>query len=77
MVMSDAWFDEYVYEVAISRDYLPEDLAAVLREEPTILPPWIRWVPWLWLADTRKFEGSSSYGDHGSDCSAEKHPQVQ
>lgn len=40
MVMSDAWFDEYVYEVAISRDYLPEDLAAVLREEPTILPPW-------------------------------------
>lgn len=40
MVMTDAWFDEYVYEVAVSRDYLPEDLAAVLHEEPTVLPPW-------------------------------------
>jgi bleomycin hydrolase len=40
MVMTDAWFDEYVYEVAVSRDYLPEDLAPVLREEPTVLPPW-------------------------------------
>jgi len=40
IVMADAWFDEYVYEVAVSRDYLPEGLAAVLREEPTILPPW-------------------------------------
>jgi len=40
MIMTDAWFDEYVYEVAVSRDYLPEGLAAVLREEPTVLPPW-------------------------------------
>ena len=40
MIMTDAWFDEYVYEVAVSRDYLSEDLAAVLRQEPTVLPPW-------------------------------------
>lgn len=39
-VMTDAWFDEYVYEVAVSRDYLSEELEAVLREEPTVLPPW-------------------------------------
>ena len=39
-VMTDAWFDEYVYEVAVSRDYLSDDLRAVLREEPTVLPPW-------------------------------------
>jgi bleomycin hydrolase len=40
MVMTDAWFDEYVYEVAVSRDYLPNDLTPVLREEPTVLSPW-------------------------------------
>ena len=40
MIMTDPWFDEYVYEVAVSRDYLSEDLAAVLRQEPTVLPPW-------------------------------------
>jgi bleomycin hydrolase len=39
-VMTDTWFDEYVYEVAVSRDYLSDDLRAVLREEPTVLPPW-------------------------------------
>jgi bleomycin hydrolase len=40
MVMTDTWFDEYVYEVAVSRDNLSDDLRAVLREEPTVLPPW-------------------------------------
>ena len=39
-VMTDAWFDEYVYEVAVSRDYLSADLISVLGEEPTVLPPW-------------------------------------
>jgi bleomycin hydrolase len=39
-VMTDTWFDEYVYEVAVSREYLSDDLRAVLREEPTVLPPW-------------------------------------
>ncbi len=39
-VMTDAWFDEYVYEVAVDRAYLSEDLEAVLHEEPTVLPPW-------------------------------------
>ena len=39
-VMTDAWFDEYVYEVAVSQDYLPADLISILSEEPTVLPPW-------------------------------------
>ena len=40
MLMSDSWFDEYVYEVAVSRRFLSADLLAVLDTEPVVLPPW-------------------------------------
>ena len=40
MVMTDAWFDEYVYEIAADRDVLPVELTPVLAEEPVVLPPW-------------------------------------
>ena len=40
MVMTDAWFDEYVYEIAASSDVLPAELTPVLAEEPVVLPPW-------------------------------------
>ncbi len=39
-VMMDNWFDEYMYEVAVDRKYIPEELHAVLAEEPIHLPPW-------------------------------------
>ena len=38
--LSDAWFDEYVYEIAASSDVLPAELTPVLAEEPVVLPPW-------------------------------------
>jgi bleomycin hydrolase len=38
--MNDSWFDEYLFEVAVRRDTLPEGLAAVLDEEPIVLPAW-------------------------------------
>ncbi len=40
LLMTDSWFDEYVYEVTVSKDVLPDDLLAVLDTEPTVLPPW-------------------------------------
>ncbi len=39
-VMSDGWFEEYVYQVVVRRDYLPADLQAALEREPQVLPPW-------------------------------------
>jgi bleomycin hydrolase len=39
-VMLDNWFDEYMYEVAVDRKYIPESLHAALDEEPIHLPPW-------------------------------------
>ena len=38
--MDDAWFSEYVFEVVVRRDALPEDLCPALTEEPLVLPAW-------------------------------------
>lgn len=38
--MTDAWFDEYLYEVTVHKKYLTDDLLKILNTEATILPPW-------------------------------------
>lgn len=40
MVMTDAWFDLYNYEVSVDRKYLSPELLAALDGEPVHLPPW-------------------------------------
>jgi bleomycin hydrolase len=40
LVMSDAWFDEYMYEVLIDCRHLPEAVRAMLEQAPVKLPPW-------------------------------------
>jgi bleomycin hydrolase len=39
-VMNDSWFDQYMFEVAIRRSYLTEELQRALETEPIVLPPW-------------------------------------
>ena len=39
-VMSDRWFEEYTYEIAVDKKYLPKELWEVLEAEPVRLPPW-------------------------------------
>ncbi|MFC6314107.1 aminopeptidase C [Lapidilactobacillus achengensis] len=42
-VMSDAWFDEFVYQVVIDKKFLSADLQKVVADEhdnPTVLKPW-------------------------------------
>lgn len=38
--MNDAWFDEYMFEIAARREYLPSELQFALDLEPIVLPPW-------------------------------------
>lgn len=38
--MNDSWFDEYMFEIAARRAYLPAELQAALDLPPTVLPPW-------------------------------------
>jgi len=40
MVMTDPWFDEYNYEVAVEKRYLSPELLEILAMEPVALPPW-------------------------------------
>lgn len=39
-IMSDAWFDEFMYEVAVPKSFVPEGLLPILETEPVHLPPW-------------------------------------
>ncbi len=38
--MNDSWFDEYTFEIAARKSYLPDDLRAALEAEPIVLPAW-------------------------------------
>ena len=39
-VMSDNWFDEYVYEVVVEKQYLSEEVLKALETTPIELDPW-------------------------------------
>jgi bleomycin hydrolase len=38
--MNDSWFDDYVFEIAARRSYLPTELQRALDLEPIVLPAW-------------------------------------
>jgi len=40
LMMTDRWFDEYLYEVTVGKKYLSDELRDVLDTEPVVLPPW-------------------------------------
>lgn len=39
-VMSDAWLDQYVYQIVINKKYLSDDLLKATKEDPKVLAPW-------------------------------------
>ena len=39
-MMNDSWFDEHMFEIAVPKKYLSEELQKALNLEPIILPPW-------------------------------------
>ena len=40
MIMTDAWFDEYMYEVLVRKELVPPAALAALDGAPIVLPPW-------------------------------------
>ena len=38
--LSDAWFDEYVYQVVVDKKYLTDEEREALKSEPIVLAPW-------------------------------------
>ncbi len=39
-IMDDSWFDEFMFEIAAQKSYLPENLQKALTLKPIVLPPW-------------------------------------
>jgi len=39
-LMTDEWFDEYLYEIVIDKKYLPADILKIYESKPEALSPW-------------------------------------
>ncbi len=39
-VMSDSWFDEYVFEIVVDKKHLDQKVLNVLKTKPIVLKPW-------------------------------------
>ncbi|MEO2142099.1 MAG: C1 family peptidase, partial [bacterium] len=39
-LMNDSWFAEYMFEIAVPKEYLPEELQKALDLDPIVLPAW-------------------------------------
>lgn len=40
LIMTDEWFDEYMFRVVAERRFVPQDVLKLLEQQPTLLPPW-------------------------------------
>jgi len=40
LIMTDKWFDEYMFRVVVNRKYITPEVEKILRQQPTLLPPW-------------------------------------
>ena len=40
LIMTDEWFDEYMFRVVVERKYVPQDVLDMLDQEPVMLPAW-------------------------------------
>lgn len=40
LIMTDEWFNEYMFRLVAERRFVPADVLALLNRQPTLLPPW-------------------------------------
>ncbi len=40
LIMTDEWFDEYMFRIVAERRFVPADILKLLDEKPVLLPPW-------------------------------------
>ena len=40
IIMTDKWFDEYMFRLVVEKKYVPADILALLDGKPELLPPW-------------------------------------
>lgn len=40
IIMTDEWFNEYMFRLVLEKKYVPADILKLLDQEPTLLPAW-------------------------------------
>jgi bleomycin hydrolase len=40
MIMTDNWFDEYMFRLVVKKKYVPAKVLDLLKQKPTLLPSW-------------------------------------
>lgn len=40
LIMTDRWFDEYMFRLVVDRKYVPAEILAILSQKPVTLPAW-------------------------------------
>ena len=40
LIMTDEWFNEYMFRLVVDKKYVPENILKILDEKPTMLPAW-------------------------------------
>ncbi|PID94175.1 MAG: aminopeptidase [Bacteroidetes bacterium] len=40
LIMTDEWFDEYMFRVVINKKYIDPEILKILKTSPVLLPPW-------------------------------------
>ncbi len=40
MIMTDEWFNEYMFRLVVEKQFAPADVLEVLNQKPTLLPAW-------------------------------------
>ncbi len=40
LIMTDEWFDEYMFRVVVEKRFVPEDILRMSQQKPTVLPAW-------------------------------------
>ena len=40
IIMTDEWFNEYMFRLVVEKKYVPSDVLELLKQKPTMLPAW-------------------------------------
>lgn len=40
LIMTDKWFDEYMFRVVVHKKYVDQEVLKILEQKPVMLPPW-------------------------------------
>lgn len=40
LIMTDEWFDEYMFRLVLEKKYVPQDVLDLLKQKPVMLPAW-------------------------------------